>query len=93
MMETDAAELTGVGEDQRSRWLPQEQMVMFMSLIISRFDTQAAGHAEVDAEGDHAGELHKYLFTNGLGGDEFGAGEVLLEQAGGMAAEGAGMFM
>ncbi len=50
MVEANAAELTRIGEHERSRRLVQDQMVMFAGSKIHGFDSNPAGHAEVDAK-------------------------------------------
>ena len=75
LMNVDAAELARVVKDKGALFLVEDEVVVFFGRVRGDGDCEFAGHAEVEAEPEVAGETEEHLFAGGFGGDEFVAGE------------------
>ena len=89
-METDAAEVAFILENEGAGVLTEDEMVVFARKIIRLIlATEFTAHAEVNSEPEVSGKLEKHLFAAGLGGKKLFAGQEGLEGNGIRVAEDA----
>ena len=50
VMETDSAKLPCITKHERSGFLPEHEMIVFLRLKVSGLDAEISAHAEVDSE-------------------------------------------
>ena len=67
VMETDAPELPRVAENERARFLLQDEMVMFAGAKAGQLDPQFAAHPEVNPQPVITGETKEHLLAPGNG--------------------------
>jgi hypothetical protein len=65
-MKPDATELPRISEDKRAFGLIKHEVVMFVRLKISGFDTNPPGHAEMNPEPIIAREFEEHPFATRL---------------------------
>ena len=82
-----------IRKNERLRALEEDEVIVAARGVIGRLSREFAGHAEVDAEPRVAAEAEEHLFRGGFRGDEFRAGEVLLDEFWISAAKDAGACM
>jgi hypothetical protein len=73
VVETDAAELARVGENQCAFALKQNEMIVFAGSIIRGLDTDLAGHAEMNAKPVISREFEDHPFAPRLRAEQFRA--------------------
>ena len=95
-VEVGAAELAVVVVDESQVGEPDEEVVVFVRLVVSRGDGEAAGHAEMDFEGEDLVFLlegKEEPLAVGAAGNHLGSGERGLDGDGGGVAVDSGLGM
>src|SRR5262249_15046704 len=62
VMESDAAELAWIGEDERTFALKKNEMIVFGWSVVRGFDMDLAGHAEMNPEPVVVRKLEQHAF-------------------------------
>src|SRR5205807_2506102 len=63
VMKSDATELARIGEHESAFALKENEMIVFAWPIVCRFDSDLAGHAEMNAKPHFAGKFEEHPFA------------------------------